>query len=202
MDSVRSAREDLAFLKAVVEDRGPLPSVFGAHLLAIGLSYGANLLYIWAARAGYAPWPEAWMNWAWVPGTIPYLPVVLLLVIRGRRQVLGPTARVFGAAWIAMAAMTVSIVLVMMTASTRTGRQFHDVWPPIAFALYGGSWTVVGLIRRTLPDLVIAVGCFATAVVAAAFIGGPQVWLALGVGLLLFLAAPGAIIMRQARVSS
>jgi hypothetical protein len=200
-DSVRAAREDLAFLKAVADDRGPLPALLGAHLLALGCCYGANLVYIWAARAGYVPWPEAWMNVAWIPGTIPYIPWVLVLTVRGRGEVLGPTARVFGAAWVAMALMTFTIVLVMMTAAARTGRSFHEVWPPIAFALYGGSWTVIGLIRRRLPDILIACGCFVTAIVSASVITRPELWLVLGLGLLLFIAAPGAAIVRQARAA-
>jgi hypothetical protein len=199
IDSLTTAREDLAFLRAIAEDRGPLPTIFGAHLLAVGLPYGLNLVYIWAARAGYVAWPDALGNLVWIPGTVVYLPLVLWLVFRGPKLVLGPTARVFGAAWCAVGVMTLVLVLVIIVATVRTGLTYHDVWPPISFALYGGSWTVIGLIRRRAIDVLIAVGCFATAVASAAFIGRPELWLALGVGLILFVAAPGASILRQGR---
>ena len=176
-----------------------MPAVFGAHLLAIGLPYGLNLMDIWAARAGYVGWPDALASLVWIPGTLVYLPLGLWLVFRGPKPVIGPTVRVFGAAWIATGLMTLVVVLVIVVATIQTGRSFHDVWPSIAFALYGGSWTVVGLIRRRLFDVVLALGCFATAVASAAFIGRPELWLALGIGLILFLAAPGVTILRRAR---
>jgi len=66
-DRAQSARSDLAFMKEVAEDRGPLPSILGAHLLAVGAPYGLNVIYAWAGMRGFVPWPEEWQVWSWAP---------------------------------------------------------------------------------------------------------------------------------------
>ncbi|HEY7799478.1 MAG TPA: hypothetical protein VIA80_11980, partial [Hyphomonadaceae bacterium] len=67
--------------------------------------------------------------------------------------------------------------------------------------LYGGAWTSISLIRRRYWGLAVAAGCFATAIACAALINTPEHWLAMGSGLLLFLAAPGAVIMRKSKTA-
>lgn len=199
-DTIRTARDDLAFMKAVAEDRGPLPAQFGAHLLAIGLIYGANLILAWALFAGRAPWwpHDPWLLGTWVPGTILYLPAVILISLSGPKTGVGPTGRVFIAAWQAMALMIWATIAVMVTASVRARVPYYEVWPPMAFVLYGGAWSVVGVIRRRLWHGLVALGCFATAVTAAALVKSPETWLVMSAGLFLFLAGPGAAIMLRA----
>jgi hypothetical protein len=199
-DSMRAAREDLAFLKAVAEDRGPLPGPFGWNLFAAGLVVGVNLIAFWAVTAARGGSPSLLNSlWSWGPGTVVYLPLSVMLYLRGRHVPLGPSARVFGAAWAAMLAMTLTILIGVVMARIATGKPFEEVWPAIAFGLYGGAWTVVGLTRRRLWILAVAIGCFLTAVACAALIEKPALYLALGVGVLLFFGAPGAVIMFQAR---
>jgi hypothetical protein len=52
-DNARAARDDLAFMKELVEDRGTLPSILGAHLLAVGAPFGLNVIYAWAGMAAW-----------------------------------------------------------------------------------------------------------------------------------------------------
>ena len=45
-DAILAARSELAFLKALADDRGALPAVLGWHLIAIGAVFGADFLHI------------------------------------------------------------------------------------------------------------------------------------------------------------
>jgi hypothetical protein len=197
-DSVEAARNDLAFMKAVVEDRGPLPALFGAHMLAPGLIYGANFILIWAIWAHLVPWPHAWRDWTWAPGAIVYAPIVTML---SRRKIgLGPSGRTFAAAGAAFALMVWATLAVIATAQAASGDPaVWMLWPPMVFVLYGGAWSVVCMVRRTVLNGLVALGCFATAVTAAACMKAPEAWLVLGAGALLFVAGPGAAIIRRAR---
>lgn len=190
--SVQTARDDLAFMKSVVENRGPLPWFFGAHLCAVGLLFGLNLL-LGATLA----WPTS--LWCWLPASILYFPVWIIINARSDYTSMGPSARVFGAVWMAVFLMTLALVASIITAQIRTGVAYGLIWPSILCALYGGAWMVGAMIRRRAWMALVALGCFATAILTAAFTGRPQALQILGVGLLAFFAAPGLGLMRLAK---
>jgi hypothetical protein len=197
-DSTRTAREDLAFLRALTEDRGPLPWSAGAYSFAVGALFGLNLLAVWALRQSRVDLPLIWL-WSWAPGTVVYLLAHLLIRRRGRGETIGPTLRMVGASWLAVHAMTLFIVLALMTAHAATGIAYEQIWPAIAWSLYGGAWTVAGLVRRDRWPFVIAAGSFAFALAGASQIAGNGLWLVLGLGAIWTFAVPGWLIMRQAR---
>jgi len=200
--STRAARDDLAFLKAVTEDRGPLPGVLGGHMLGVGAAYAPNLVLVWAIYDHRVPWPEALMWGTWLPGTAVWL--VIWLVLQGRMKAMGaggfgPSARVFGAAWSAVGLMTAATVGLLMTATLATGQtNFIQLWPAFAFVLWGGSWSAIALVRRRWWLGLVALASFAFAIGAAALLAVPEVWLLMAAGLLLVFALPGAVILRQA----
>lgn len=199
-DTIRAAQNDLAFMKAIAEDRGALPPILGAHLLAVGLPFGLNVIYAWAGISGFVPSPDQprdWMIWAWAPAAAIYLLAVIFISLRSRGVTLGPAARAFAAAWTAVTLMTFTVIGVLVLASVRTGIGFYPVWPSLAFALYGGAWTMMGVVRRKLPVIGVAAGCLLTALACAYLTGLNEQWLVVGIGLLLFLAAPGAAMMRK-----
>lgn len=191
-DAAQSARRDLAFMKAVIEDRGPLPWFFGAHLFAVGLIFGANLLV-----GANVTWPSS--VWSWLPATALYAPVWLVINAKSDYRAMGPSARVFGAAWMSMFLMTLTIVVSLITAQVGTGVTYGLIWPSIACALYGGAWMVGALIRRRLWMGLVAVGCFATAVACATFAGRPVMLSILGAGLLAFFMVPGLALIQLSR---
>ncbi len=202
-DSMRAAREDLAFMKAVAEDKGSPPQLMGAHLLAIGLPFGLNFILVWAVFAGQAPWWPKDLAWAtWIPGAVVYLPVSVFLHLRGRGSTPGPTARLYGAAWAAVGLVVLPILAVMVIAQVKTQLPFAMIWPSLSFVLWGGAWGSLGIIRRKAWHGVVAVGSVATALASAALIGASESWLVMAAGILLVVAAPGAAIMLRARWAS
>jgi hypothetical protein len=198
-ESVDGARDDLEFIRAVVGDKGPLGAPFGLHLLLPGLIFGANFLLTWAIATGQAPWPESLADFTWAPGAVIYLLAFFILSHRTRGTTSGPSGRGFAAAWGMVGVVTAATVLVLAIATYRTGQMFAEIWPSLAFVIYGGAWTVAALIRRKAWLALVALGSFATAAIAASQIGTAAVWLVDAVGIVLFMALPGGAIVYLAR---
>ena len=191
-ESIQSVQSDLAFMKAVVEDRVRLPWWLGAHLLAVGGLFGLNLL-----AGGTLLWPTS--LWSWLPASVIYALVWFVINAKSDYASMGASARALGAVWLAVAAMSLVIVAGLVAAQKATGVGYVQIWPAIASALYGGAWTAGAIARRRGWMGLVAVGCFATAIACAACVGKPQMLIALGAGLIAFMAAPGFGLMRGAR---
>lgn len=199
-DAMQAARDDLAFLKAIADDHGPLPTLIGAHMLAVGFPYGLNFVLVWAVVAGLLPWwPPEQLSSTWIPGTLLYVPLAVYLHGRGASYTAGPTARLFTAAWSAVGLTALPIVAVMLLAQAKTGIAFAIVWPALSFVLWGGAWASLAIIRRKAWHAAVALGSFATALASAALIGAPGAWLVMAAGMLACIAAPGAAIVRRSR---
>lgn len=199
MNDMEAVRSDLAFLRAVSEDRGPIPALLGWHLVAVGAVFGLALLHVWTVYAGLTPWPAELQSLLWLPGVLIYVPINAFIGIRNRHRTLGPTARVFGSAWAAMGMMTVTAVLVLVLGQGRTGHPFYMVWPGLAVVLYGGAWVVIAMILRKAWPWIVALSCFAAALSCALLIRDPAQWLVMAGALFLLVGAPGAAIVRASR---
>jgi hypothetical protein len=201
-NSVQSAREDLAFLKGVTEDKGPLPAVFGEHLMAAGAIFGANLVLIWAARLNLMDLPREWMNFLWLPGALAYAPTLLFFARRSRGLAAGPAARLFATVWGMAGAMAVSALAVLAIAASQFGASVLLLWPALAFVCYGGAWGVIAIVRRKSWMGAVALASFATAAGLAAIARSPYVWLAEAIAIFLLLAGAGAMIAYTSRETS
>jgi hypothetical protein len=202
MDDIKAARSDLAFLRAVAEDRGPIPALLGWHLVAIGGIFGVALLHVWTVYAGLTPWPEEQQSLLWLPGVLIYAPINALIALRHRHRALGPTARVFGSAWAATGLMTLAAVMVLTVGRNQTGHPFYMVWPGLALVLYGGAWVVIAMILRKPWTWIIAFSCFAAALSCALLIQNTAQWLVMAGAFFLLVGAPGAAIVRASRRAS
>ena len=201
-DVILAARSELAFLKALADDRGALPAVLGWHLIAIGAVFGLDFVHIWAVHTGLAPWPQAYRWLVWVPGVAVYLPFNLIINARGRHDIAGPTGRAFGAAWATIAIIVPACLLVLAIAQARSGHPYYPVWPAFSFILYGGTWILAAMVSRRASYAAVALGCLAAAVVSAALIGSNAQWLVLAAAFALVIALPGAVIVRRAGLAA
>lgn len=199
-DAVQTARRDLAFLKAVTEDRGPLPANFGAHLLAAGLVFGADSVLTWAIRTDRVSWPPELGDFSWLLAWIVYAPIMAILIFMGARQPApGPSGYVVYGAFGVVGAMSAATIAVIQIAARQTGdADVKALWLPLLFVIYGGAWSIIALVRRHAWLALVALGSFLTAAAAAALINTPEIRLVAAAGILLFLALPGAVIVRLA----
>jgi hypothetical protein len=200
-DQARAAREDLAFMKELAEDRGPAPSHFGEQVFWPGLLYGLNVIYAWAGMAGFVPWPDDWQVWAWAPATAAYMLCLISFGVRGYFRSSGLTARMFTGAWSVVGFTSLTCIAILIVASYKMKVNYAVVWPSIAMTIYGSAWLAQGILRRHLWLLLLAAGCCVTAVLMAFLVGQNEMWLVMGLGLLAFMALPGGLIMRR-KVSS
>ena len=72
------------------------------------------------------------------------------------------------------------------------------LYPCAVFALQGAAWMVAWRLRRRLWLGVVALGWLLSAVALSSTIGSPLYPMVAGVALVLFMAVPGAVMMRPA----
>lgn len=148
MNQVLARRSDIPFMKTLAEEGGDMPTQFGAQLLVPGVLYGLTTLVAWAMLIGAVDLPASWMDWLWIPATIIYVPILLVLKHRARSMIPGSGARVWVAAWTAMGIMCGAVLISLIMARGRINAPFLLLWPPVIFALYGGAWTMLAIVRR------------------------------------------------------
>ena len=200
-DQIQTIRDDLAFLKSMAADEGRLPWVVGACFCAAGVIYGLPVLAVWAQLRGLIDAPGGWTSWVSVWSTVVFVPVQIALVTLGPKPRPGGAAgRAFIPAWSGIGLVTVVMVAVIFIAGARLHvAQMWQVWTSICFALWAGAWWVVAMLRPRRGWLWVAFGSLATALVNAFLIGTPDELLGCAVGILLWLAGPGVVIMLRDR---
>jgi hypothetical protein len=200
-DQMQSIRSDLAFLKAVAADEGELPWTAGANFLAGGLIYGLPLLPVWAQMRGLIDIPGPWPGQVSLWSTAVFVPLSILLALKGPRPKPGASmGRAVIAAWSGVGLTTLAMLAVIFIAGARLHVDLMwQVWTSICFALWGAAWWVVAILRPRRGWMLVALGSLATAVVNALLIGSPDEVLGCALGILLWLAGPGLLVMLRAR---
>jgi hypothetical protein len=199
-DSVRS---DLAFMRALVSDRGLLPVGFGEAYLAGGLIYGFQVLAQWLAMGALAP-SSGWSAVLGIGPTFVFLAVLAAILWRYRGAGGGATARAVGATF--GAAGLANLALICVIGSVAIRHRSLEIWliyPCVVFVLQGAAWLVAGGMRRRAWQSLVGLGWFAAAIAMALSLGSMR-WCApiAAASLLGLMAVPGAVIVRLSRKSA
>ncbi len=200
-DDSQSARDDLAFMRSVVEagnSRTAMAS--GSSFFAGGLIYGAQCILQWMAFTGIMPLgPTGWLAISIVP-TIIFL-IVLTWILRGTRGMLQPRAqRAINAVFSAAGATNLVILIVIgMFAVRQNNPLVWELYACVVFALQGAGWLVAFTLRRQVWLLGVALGWFTSAIVTGYLIGTGEFVLACALSLLLLMALPGWVMMQLAK---
>jgi hypothetical protein len=72
-------------------------------------------------------------------------------------------------------------------------------FPLVLFTLYGAAWGVAFAVTRRTWFALVAGGCFVATLACGAFMGRPEEWMVLSLGLFVLVAAPGYAMVRGAR---
>jgi hypothetical protein len=157
-------------------------------------------LFYWLVSAEMLSVPPVMEPWAWLVGVLVLSPVMLLLRKRFPKPS-GAASRAVLAAWTGVATGIAVAALAFGLGAWRLGLPAFVVWafPVVLFILYGTAWSVAYSVMRRTWFARIAGGCFAGALACGFFMGRPEEWLVLSLGLFLLVAAPGFVILRQAR---
>ena len=199
-DRMDDVREDIAFLRALVEDRDSTMALDGAILTAIGVIFGCVNFFYWLLSTGLLTVPAAWSRWVWVTGVLVLVPVVLLFQWRYPRPS-GPASRAMRAAWLSVGTSISVAGIALALGAWRLQLPSFVLWvfPVLLFTLYGAAWSVAFAVRQRLAFAFVAAGCYVVAVACGFSMGRPEEWLILSLGLFTLVAAPGFALVRRAR---
>jgi hypothetical protein len=193
-----SARDDLAFLRALAEGGGESQRGTGMALVAGGLLYGLQCFVAGAQAYGWLHLGDVAMTAFSIAITVVFLVAISWMSWLGRNAPRGGVvARALSAAFASAGTATLSMLCVFASVALRD--KSLTVWllyPCAVFALQGAAWMVAWMLRRRAWLGVVALGWLVSAVVLAQTIDTPLYPMIAGVALVLFMAVPGAIMMR------
>jgi len=196
-----SVRDDLAFLRSLAEGGGESQRGTGKALVAGGLLYGLQCFVAGAQAYGWVHMSDTAMTVFSIGITVMFLVAISWMSWQGRNVSHGGVAaRALNAAFAASGTATLSMLCVFASVAIR--EKSLTIWllyPCAVFALQGAAWMVAWMLRRRTWLGVVATGWLVSAVVLAWTIDTPLYPLVAGVALVLFMAVPGAIMMRPAQ---
>jgi hypothetical protein len=201
---VQAARDDLAFVRRLVEGGANGHRQFGEVYLAAGLAYGGQLVGHWLNATGALPLSQTGFALLAFGPTAVFLLAMTLILVRHRRAgapnlVNRAISSVFGCVGIANIALIASIGSVAVRHQSLT---IWLVYPAVILILQGAAWLVAAVLRRRLWQAAVAIGWFATAIAMALTIDDLATYcLIAAIGFFAFMAAPGAIMMRVAKTA-
>ena len=199
-DQMQTAREDLAFLRAMAAEGGRAAPQGGIIIAAGGFLFGAASVAAWAILSGRIAW-GANLVWApWLVATAAFY-LLLFLALRGikREGSRGVSGRLAGQAWSALGGAMFTIVAgyVIAAALARNAAMWNTL-PTVFLALYGAGWLVAGVATGRAWPRAVGLLSFVAAVVIACLAGSVDVWLAYGAALVVVGGLPGLYAMRTA----
>ncbi len=200
MSYADSAREDLAYLKALVgSDTGSEVWRFTGRLFAVGgFLYGLQCLFHGAQILGFQSPPLLTLA-AMVGPTVIFLVYLTIAIIRGGASLKpqGATGRAVSAIFNATGLINLVFLVIFVPPALQSGD--FRVWlyyPAVVFAVLGGAWYAAWQLRKRLWMLGTALGWAVCAGAMGLTRGDPAYLLFCGGALVLFMMLPGIAMAR------
>jgi hypothetical protein len=199
---IEKVRDDLAFLRSLVQAGDNGQRTFGQAYFASGVCYAGQVFLNVAQGFHLLPdTPTAGL----VIGIVPTILFVLLLIpiFRGQKPVRlpGMAARAVGAAFAAVGLSNFALMAVIGSVAWREhSLTIWLIYPCCVFVLQGAAWLIAFMLNRRFWHGIVAAGWFATAIGMSLTVEAKTLFVLIaGVGLVAFMAVPGAVIIRQSR---
>lgn len=194
-----NAREDLAFLRNLVESDEPLRlRAFSEAYFASGLIYGGQMLLHAGQALGLMPGtPVAGLLIGLGPTAL-FIPVMIWIGIRNRNSVLrGATGQAVGRVFSAIGLANLALmVIIAWRAFVTHNLETWLIFPCAVFVLQGTAWFFAWMMRRRGWHGLVALGWFASAIAMALTIGQLHLFIIFaGLGLWLCMALPGYLLL-------
>jgi len=198
----QSLRDDLAFLRALVQTGEDNYRPLAEAYLAGGLVYGGEMLLHAGQVAGIIPSTPLAGLLAGVGPTFVFLVALTFIVRRNRRVSPSGDSTVGKAIGTAFGSIGLSNLALMATIGAVALREHSlTVWliyPCTVFVLQGTAWLFAFTMRRHTWHGFVALGWFATAIGMGICITQPGWFILLaGLGLFCCMALPGYAMLRQ-----
>jgi hypothetical protein len=195
-----SLRSDISFMKTIVTEGGRPFARDAAVLVATGLVWGLASLTAWAYYRSLIMLPRPAMQ-GMLGATLPLIIIISMVLRRTLPQrPAGAASQGLNASWSALAvAFAVALVALIAAAAGTRDHTIPRLIPAMMFAFYGAGWLAAYMVIRKTVHGAIAAGCFAFTIASGALVDAPELWLAHGAGLLMFVVLPGLAVVRDAK---
>ena len=200
-DPTESARDDLAFVRALVTEGGQAQASVGEALLAGGLCYGLQCLVQSLFAFGVAA--PGWLQLAVAIGpTLIFIALIVRISIRDRQQSnQGVGTRALNAAFGGSGLAALTTAIIFGTLALREKSLFIWLFHPLMVCVVQGTvWYIAFAIRRRPWFGLVSAGWFVSAIGLSLLVADPvSAWFVvlIGVALLLLMALPGWVLLRS-----
>jgi hypothetical protein len=198
----QTLREDISYLRRLVDESESTPLPFARGYLAGGLCYGGQILLNVAQGFGLLPNTGGVALAIGLGPTVVFAIAMLWIVMRTRsRPGGGQISKAIGVAFGAIGFANLSLILIVGAVALREkSLLIWLIFPCCVFALQGTGWLLAYMLRRVAWHGLVAAGWFVCGIAMAIFIRDiPLFVLFAGIGLWGCMALPGFILVRQAR---
>jgi len=196
-----SARDDLAYLRALVQGADSLPRSFGQAYAAAGVCYGGQFLMHGAQALGWLSSEGLTALAIGIGPTIVFLSVLAWLLVRDRAEgaASGITLRAVRSVFSAIGLANIAAAAVVGSVALR--QHSLTIWlifPCIIMVFQGAAWLVAFVLWRRRWFALVAIGWFAAGVAAGLSVGTNPVYLIVsGLAFLGLMLAPGVVLARR-----
>ena len=201
----QSARDDLAFLRAIVgDDETVQMRGFGRVYFVSGLIYGGQMLLHAAQALGAIPQTPLFATLIGLGPTVLFIPVLIAVLWSNRAtQPGGAVSRAVGGVFGAIGLANLALILVIgSVALHERSVQIWLIFPCCVFVLQGTAWLFAFMMRRRAWFLWVAIGWYACAIAMALSIFSLGYFILFaGLGLWLCMALPGWLMLRAGRLT-
>jgi hypothetical protein len=201
---VQSARDDLAFMRHVVQAGDDGRRQFGQVYFAAGLVYGTQMLLHATQALGWLATSRGVALAIGIGPTALFVGVLIWFLRRQSAWLPTPAARAVAAVFGAVGAANLGLVLVVGWVALRE----HSlttwlIYPCTVFILQGAAWLTSAIVRRRGWHGLVAAGWFAAAMAMALCVQSVGYYILFaGLGLWTCMALPGWAMMRLSRRSA
>lgn len=198
---LRNTQDDLAFIRSII-DQAPKTQASGGLLFLVGgLAYGVQCAG-YAAQAAFQLDFSPLMHLVLSLGpTVVFLAFLAVVVWRDRKQgQAGVATRAMNAVWGSSGLVNMVIIVVFgFNAVREKSWLIWFLYPVMVCAIQGGVWYVAYMIRRKAWMGAVSAGWLVSAVALGFMTRNIALYcLTIGLALVLCMALPGWIMMRQA----
>ncbi|MBI1238306.1 MAG: hypothetical protein GC199_03080 [Alphaproteobacteria bacterium] len=196
---IHTAKDDLAFLKSVVQAGDQAQLTGGAIFLAAGTLYGLQCLVQWADAAELVSLPQSVLLGLVAAFNLGFIAAMIAIFWRGLGALASGTgARALNGAFIGIGLATLAVALVFaIVAARQENMVIWMLYPVVAAALQGAGWFAAAAIRRRAWIGLVAAGWFAAAIALGLIIPSVHFLIVLAVALFALMALPGWVMIRQ-----
>ena len=198
----QSARDDLAFLRSLVDAGDGMQRSFGEAYVAAGATYGAQFVLTAAQGLRWLPVDKVWSLTIGIGPTILFVPIMAWLIIRSRRAAApGIVGRAIRSVFACVGAANIALIAVIASVALRErSLTIWLIYPCAVYVLQRAAWLAAWSCARRAWMVAVALGWFVTGVAMALTVQTINAFIMIaGLGLFLFMVVPGAFMLRANR---